>query len=74
MAESSVESRIECNPKIMHGEPVVRGTRITVAVLVGSLATMSMDEVLAEYPQISRADLQAAIWFASQAARNTLVA
>ncbi len=68
------QSRIVCDPALHHGEPCVRGTRISVSVLVGSLADLSVDELLREYPQLTRDDIRAAIWFAAEAAHNTLVA
>jgi uncharacterized protein (DUF433 family) len=65
--------RITCDPELHHGEPCVTGTRITVAVLVASLAEMSMDDLLKEYPQLNREDIQAAILYAAEAAHSTLV-
>jgi uncharacterized protein (DUF433 family) len=65
--------RIVCDPELHHGEPCVRGTRIPVAILVASLAELDMDQLLREYPQLSREDLQAAILYAAEAAHNTLV-
>lgn len=66
--------RIVCDPEIHHGEPCIRGTRISVAVVVASLADLSFEALLREYPQITREDLQAALYYASEAAHNTLVA
>jgi uncharacterized protein (DUF433 family) len=66
--------RIICDPDLHSGEPCIRGTRIPVAVLVATLAEMSMDELLREYPQLSREDIQAALLYAAEASHNTLVA
>lgn len=66
--------RIVCDPQIHHGEPCIRGTRIAVAVVVASLADVSMDELLKQFPQLTREDIQAALYFASEAAHTTLVA
>ncbi len=76
MTESVQESRnrIVCDPDLHHGEPCIRGTRIAVSVIVASLADMSVDEILREYPQLSREDVQAALHYAAEAARSTLVA
>ena len=42
--------RIVVDPKIVHGQPVVRGTRVPVAIVVGSLAGgMTFEEIQAEY-------------------------
>jgi uncharacterized protein (DUF433 family) len=65
--------RIVCDPELHHGEPCVRGTRIPVSILVASLADMSMDDLLGQYPQLERQDLQAAILYAAEAAHSTLV-
>ena len=66
--------RIVCDPDLHSGEPCIQGTRIPVSILVASLADMSMDELLAEYPQLTREDLQAALYYAAEASHNTLVA
>ena len=68
------QDRIVCDPDIHHGEPCIRGTRIAVAVIVASLADMSIEELLLEYPQLCREDVQAALYYASEAARSTVVA
>lgn len=66
--------RIVCEATIHHGEPCIRGTRIAVSVIVASLADMGFDAILREYPQLSREDVQAALYYASEAAQSTLVA
>jgi uncharacterized protein (DUF433 family) len=66
--------RIVCEPDLHHGEPCIRGTRIAVAVLVASLVDLSIDELLQQYPQLTRADINAAIYYAAEATHNTLVA
>jgi len=58
--------RVVCDPAIHHGEPCVRGTRIPAAILVASLTDLGMDQLLGEYPQLSRADIQAAILYAAE--------
>ena len=57
--------RIEINAKIQHGKPVIRGTRVPVARIVGGLAGgMSFDEIRKEYG-VSAADIRAALEFAN---------
>ena len=52
--------RIVIDPKVMHGKPVIKGTRVSVDVILGSLAAgMSIDEVTEEYG-ITRDDILAA--------------
>ena len=66
--------RIICDPQIHHGEPCIKGTRISVSVIVASLADYSIEILLKQYPQLTREDIQAALYFASEAAHTTLVA
>jgi len=67
-------NRIVCDASIHHGEPVIRGTRISVSVLVASLTDFSIDDLLKQYPQLTRLDIDAALLYAAEAAHNTLVA
>jgi uncharacterized protein (DUF433 family) len=56
--------RIERNPDVLGGEPVVHGTRVPVRVLVGGLAGgMTMDEVCASY-RVTEEDVRAALRYA----------
>ena len=57
--------RIEIHPEVMLGKPVVRGTRITVEILLEKLAAgASIEEILADYPDLERDDVLAAPAFA----------
>ena len=66
--------RVVCDPAIRHGEPTIRGTRVPVALLVGSRADMTIDDLLKEFPQITRDDLAAALRFAAESSHNSMVA
>ena len=56
--------RIEINPAVCHGQPVIRGTRVTVSQLLGSLSGGdSFQTVLEDYPGITADDLVAALSF-----------
>lgn len=58
--------RIETNPRVLGGKPVVRGTRISVQLLLDLLAEgTSFDEILADYPELTRVDIEAAVRYAS---------
>jgi len=60
--------RIEINPEVMLGKPVVRGTRITVEIILEQLAAdWPIEEILAQYPRLTREDVLAAIAYARQA-------
>jgi uncharacterized protein (DUF433 family) len=67
LAEPLLE-RIELDPEIMLGKPVIRGTRITVEIILEKLAAgCSIEEVLADYPRLTRDDVLAAVAYARQA-------
>jgi len=58
--------RIEINPKIMAGKPVIRGTRIPVDMILRKLgAGLSVEDVLSDHPHITPEDIQAAQTFAA---------
>ena len=55
-------NRIQINPKICLGQPVIRGTRITVSVILKLLANgRSVEEVIEDYPELEAADVQEAM-------------
>src|SRR5437870_10883261 len=60
----NTDNRIVIDPKICHGKPIIRGTRLPVAIVLGRLAGgMSFEEVQREY-SISIDDIRAAIAYA----------
>ncbi len=66
MSEKELFERIEIDPGICHGKPVIRNTRIPVSLILGFLASsQSFDEIIAEYPTLTREDITAAISFGS---------
>lgn len=58
--------RIEANPEIMLGKPVIKGTRITVSFILDALATMSTEELIAAYPFLTREDIEATLKYAAR--------
>ncbi len=61
-----VHARIEINPEIMFGKPVIHGTRITVELILRKLAAgMTVDEIIAEHPHLTADDVYAAAAFAA---------
>jgi len=66
--------RIVCDPALHHGEPCIRGTRISVSVIVASVADLGIDGVLKQFSQLKNEDVQAALYYAAEAAHSTLVA
>jgi len=73
MGNENWRRRIVCEADLHHGEPCIKGTRIPVSILVASLADMSIEELLREYPQLAREDIRAALLYAAEAAQSTLV-
>lgn len=65
------KDRITSNPQVLLGKPVVRGTRISVELILGWLAQgWSVDHVLEAYPYITREDVLAALAFAAEMLRD----
>ncbi|VUZ84808.1 hypothetical protein MELA_01182 [Candidatus Methylomirabilis lanthanidiphila] len=63
--------RIVVDPKRHGGEPCVKGTRIPVSVIVGSIADGDTVEVLlTAYPNLTPADIQAALQYAAEVVRE----
>jgi uncharacterized protein (DUF433 family) len=59
--------RIEINPQICNGRPVIRGTRITAQTILESLgAGDSIEDILAAYPTLTREDVLATIQYSSR--------
>ena len=65
----TIIDRIEINPKVMMGKPVIRGTRLTVELILRKLSEGTSEaELLEAYPKLKREDIQGAIRYAA----NTL--
>jgi uncharacterized protein (DUF433 family) len=61
-----VTDRIEINPQIMMGKPVIRGTRIPVELLLRKISEGATEEDLLDaYPRIKREDIRAAVAYAA---------
>ena len=62
---------ITMDPKICHGKPVFKGTRILVSDVLEMLGSgMSIDEILEEYPQLNREAILEALRLASELLRR----
>lgn len=60
--------RVEINPKVMVGKPVIKGTRIPVDLILKMLSQgISTEEILEEYPHLTKEDIQAALAYAALA-------
>ncbi|MEY4918004.1 MAG: hypothetical protein RL616_1917 [Verrucomicrobiota bacterium] len=62
-----LSDRVQLEPAVCHGKPVVRGTRVLVSNVVGALAAgQSHAEILEDYPSITEADIRACLEFAGE--------
>ena len=59
--------RISISPDVCHGKPVIRGTRVLVSNILGALSSgETIEQILEDYPNITREDILAALEFGSQ--------
>ncbi len=64
--ETNYKGKIESNPDIMLGKPVIKGTRITVELILKRLSEgASMDEILEGYPNITKDDILACLSYSA---------
>jgi uncharacterized protein (DUF433 family) len=65
--------RIGRDPRVVGGEPVFKGTRVTLRTVLASLAEGATSaEILADFPTLSGEDVRAAISFAATSAQEDL--
>ncbi len=74
MPENLLE-RIEVNPAVMLGKPVIKGTRIPVELLIRKLSEGATEaDLLDGYPRLTKKDIQAALAYAASAlAHETII-
>lgn len=66
MDNKNVLERIEVNPKVMVGKPVIKGTRIPVELIIRMVAQgIPEADILTEYPRLELADIRAALSYAA---------
>ncbi len=64
--------RIELNPRVCNGKPVIRGTRIPVSVILERVAEgESWDSILGVYPELTREDIHATLLYARHSLDHT---
>lgn len=67
----TMKSRIELDPRVCNGRPVIKGTRIPVSVILEQIAEgVSWDQLLGDYPELQREDIQAALVYARESIDN----
>jgi uncharacterized protein (DUF433 family) len=66
--------RITTDPQICHGKACLRGTRVMVSVILDNLASrLSEEEILRSYPSLTRQDIEPAIAYAAELARESVI-
>ena len=74
MTRDELLSRITINPNVCFGKPCIRGHRIWVSLILDFLASgMTAEEILQEYPDLSRDDILACIAYGAEMARERYV-
>ncbi len=74
MKRDELLNRISIDPRICFGKPCIRGTRIWVSLVLDLLASgMSTEEVLEEYPHLSRDDVLACVAYGAEMSRERFV-
>jgi uncharacterized protein (DUF433 family) len=64
--------RIEINPRVCNGRPVIKGTRIPISVILEQIAAgESWSTLLAGYPELKKEDVQAALLYARASLDHT---
>lgn len=70
----SWQDRIEIDPRILTGKPVVKGTRLSVELILDLVATGCPEaEILASYPGLAREDILACVAYAAEIVRSERV-
>jgi len=66
--------RISVNPAVCHGRACIRGTRVMVSVVLDNIAAgMPREEILRSYPALKATDIEAALAYAAELAREGTV-
>ncbi len=67
MTERNFLKRIAINPKIMLGKPVIKGTRLTVEIIVEKIAYgETIEDLKRDYPFLTEDDIRAALLYAAK--------
>jgi uncharacterized protein (DUF433 family) len=73
LSTMNYQDHIVRDPQIVGGEPILKGTRVTLKTVLASLAEgATTAEILADFPPLSEEDVQAAIAFAAASAQEDL--
>ena len=65
--------RVSVNPAVCHGKACIRGTRVLISVILDNIAAgVDRPQILASYPSLSPEDIDAALAYAAELAREAL--
>ncbi|MBO1348225.1 MAG: DUF433 domain-containing protein [Hormoscilla sp. GUM202] len=65
------QEQIQIDPKVCHGKPCIKGTRIMVSVILDNLAEgLTLEEIVEDYPPLTLENVRAAIAYAAALARE----
>jgi uncharacterized protein (DUF433 family) len=69
------QDRIVVKPDLHHGDPCIKGTRVPVSIILGSLADgLTATEILTAYPQLTTDDVRACLAYAAEAIKHEIMA
>ena len=72
---SNLIEKITADPNVCHGKACIQGTRVMVSVILDNLAAgLSVADIVKEYPSLKPDDVQAAIAYGAELARERIVA
>jgi uncharacterized protein (DUF433 family) len=68
------QNRITVDPQVCHGKACIKSTRVMVSVILDNLAArVTYEEILASYPSLTSEDIDAAVQYAAELARERVV-
>ena len=68
------QNRITSDPLVCHGKACIKGTRIMVSIILDNLAAgVTVEEILQSYPSLTNIDIQSAISYAAELARERII-
>jgi len=74
MNRTNWQEHIVIEADLHHGDPCIKGTRIPVAMIIGSLADgMTAEEIIATYPQLTLTNIQGALAYAAEVMRQEVL-
>ena len=74
MEKEAAFDRIELNPRVCNGKPVVKGTRIPITLILDEIANgKTWETIIASWPELTREDIQAVLYYAKATLEDTKI-